>query len=136
MAQRLAVVSNRAEALAERFWPGPLTLILPALPGVPAAVTAGTGNIGIRWAEAVFAERLIGGMAGPVTATSANRSGMPSAVTADEVRRQLEGSLEILVDGGTLPTRSGSTVLDLTAVPARILREGPIPESAMADLLK
>jgi L-threonylcarbamoyladenylate synthase len=72
----------------------------------------------------------------PMTATSANRSGSPSTVTADEVRAQLEGRLELLIDGGALPARGGSTLLDLTCTPPQVLREGPISKTELSDILK
>jgi L-threonylcarbamoyladenylate synthase len=81
MAGRVAILSDRATALAERFWPGPLTMILPARESVPSVVTAGTGTIGIRWAKAPFVQRLLTRFNRPITATSANRAGMPSTVT-------------------------------------------------------
>ena len=136
MAGRVAALSDRATALAERFWPGPLTMILPARENVPSVVTAGTGTVGIRWGDASFAQRLIGAFDRPITATSANRAGMPSTITASEVRKQLGDSIEMIIDGGTLPSRGGSTLLDLTAVPARLLREGPIAEAELGDVLK
>ena len=125
-AQSVAVLSETALVLARRFWPGPLTMILPARPGVPSLVSAGTGTMGIRWGNAPFAQRVISAMGSPITATSANRSGMPSAITAEEVHAQLQDRLEVLVDGGRLPSRGGSTVLDLTVSPAKILRRGPL----------
>jgi L-threonylcarbamoyladenylate synthase len=136
MAENVVSVSDMASAVAKRFWPGPLTMILPARPNVPVLVTAGTGTVGIRWPKAPFAERLLRAMDGPITATSANRSGLPSAVTAEEVRVQLQERLELLVDGGELPERGGSTLLDLTVVPPRILREGPISKAELDDVLK
>jgi L-threonylcarbamoyladenylate synthase len=136
MADRVARVSNNVMTLAERFWPGPLTMILPARENVPSTVTAGTGTIGIRWGKASFAEKLIGAWDRPITATSANRSGMPSTVTAAEVQGQLEGRLDLLIDGGALPTRGGSTLLDLTVMPPKVLREGPISAAELNDVLK
>jgi len=136
MAQSVAEVSEKALILAERFWPGPLTMILPARTSVPDLVTAGTGTIGVRWARAPFANRLLDTLAQPVTATSANRAGLPTAVTAAEVKDQLGNSVEYLVDGGELPHRGGSTLLDLTQTPARLLREGPITEAELSDVLK
>jgi len=136
MAGRVAALSDRATALAGRFWPGPLTMILPARESVPSVVTAGTGTVGIRWGDAAFAQRLIGAFDRPITATSANRAGMPSTITASEVRKQLGDSIDMIIDGGTLPSRGGSTLLDLTAVPARLLREGPIAEAELSDVLK
>ena len=135
MVENVAVLPAKARAICSRFWPGPLTVIVPARGSLPASVTAGTSTVGLRWSGAVFAERIIGAMHCPLTATSANLSGQNSAVTAEEVRSQLEGRLEVLVDGGVLPSRSGSTLLDLTSDPPRVLREGPIPESALMDVL-
>ena len=136
MAGRVAAFSDRATALAERFWPGPLTMILPARESVPSVVTAGTGTVGVRWGNAPFAQRLIGAFDRPITATSANRAGMPSTIAVSEVREQLGDSIDMIIDGGTLPSRGGSTLLDLTAVPARLLREGPIAEAELSDVLK
>src|SRR5689334_13869012 len=90
--------------LATRFWPGPLTIILPAAKSVPDKVTAGTRTVGLRWPDAEFATTLVNQFGGPITATSANRSGLPAAVTADEVRIQLKESVDALIDGGQLPS--------------------------------
>lgn len=136
MASSVCHFSERALALADRFWPGPLTMILPARENVPSLVTAGTGNVGVRWPTADFALRLVRALGRPITATSANRSGIPSSVTAVEVCEQFSESLEFVIDGGKLPARGGSTLLDLTEIPARVLRAGPIAESALSDVLK
>jgi len=136
MASSVCHVTDTARSLAARFWPGPLTMILPARENVPSIVTAGTGNIGVRWPSSEFALRLVRGLGQPITATSANRAGMPSTITASEVRKQLSDSIDMIIDGGTLPSRGGSTLLDLTAVPARLLREGPIAEAELSDVLK
>jgi L-threonylcarbamoyladenylate synthase len=136
MANRVAILSDRALALAERFWPGPLTMILPAHESIPSLVTAGTATVGVRWGDAPFAQQLITGFNRPITATSANRAGMPSAITVTEVREQLGESIDLIVDGGTLPARGGSTLLDVTKIPARLLREGPIAEAELSDVLR
>jgi len=136
MANRVVTFSEKAVALAERFWPGPLTMVLPARDTVSSGITAGTGTVGIRWADAPFAQRLLTAFDRPITATSANLAGRPSTVTITEVREQLGESLDLVVDGGTLPARGGSTLIDLTAIPARLLREGPIPEAELSDILK
>jgi len=119
--------------LAERFWPGSLSLILPATPSLSAKLTAGTGTIGLRWPEANFATSLVTRFERPVTATSANRSTMASAVTCDEVRSQLGTSLDVLIDGGVLPARSGSTLLDLVSDPPVLLREGPVSFESLSE---
>ena len=136
MIETLAEFSGLAEELAERVWPGPLTMVLPALPNVSRVLTAGTGGIGVRWPAAPFAIRLLEAFGRPITATSANISGMPSCATADAVRAQLEGRLEMLIDGGTLPAPGGSTVLDLTRQSPTLLREGPVSFERLAELLQ
>jgi L-threonylcarbamoyladenylate synthase len=136
MARSISILSERALALAKRFWPGPLTMILPAREAVPEFVTAGTGTVGIRWPNAAFALRLVDALNQPITATSANRSGMPASVTAAEVCAQFGDTIDVVVDGGVLPARGGSTLLDLTATPARILREGPIAEAELSEMLR
>jgi L-threonylcarbamoyladenylate synthase len=136
MAASVSLLPEKALSLARRFWPGPLTMILPALPSVPASVTAGSGTIGVRWPDTAFTQRLLAGFGKPITATSANRSGLPSAVTIPEVREQLGESVQLLIDGGELPARGGSTLIDLTETPARLLREGPIVEAELSDVLR
>jgi len=133
---RVAGVVNH---LASRFWPGPLTMILPALDtesgNVSRLVTAGTGSIGVRWPLAPFATRLVHAFGKPITATSANKSGLPSTASADEVREQLGMDLEMLVDGGVSANPIGSTMLDLTRERPTILREGQVSRVALAEAL-
>src|SRR5262249_28113914 len=110
MAESLSVPVSRFHDVANRFWPGPLTLILHAAPNMPVTVTAGTKTIGLRWPKAPFAAKLVERSGQPLTATSANRSGQPSTITADEVRAQLGDLVDAIVDGGDLPERGGSTL--------------------------
>lgn len=132
-------VSGIVDVLASRFWPGPLTMILPALgpesENVSCLVTAGTGTIGVRWPDAPFATRLIHAFGRPITATSANKSGLPSTASADEVRAQLGTDLEMLIDGGVLASPLGSTMLDLTQKRPTIVREGPVSRMALTEAL-
>src|SRR4051812_36093917 len=132
-------VSGITELLARRFWPGPLTLILPVLSSdsenVSRLVTAGTGTIGVRWPQSLFATRLVRAFGRPITATSANKSGQSSTASADEVRTQLGMDLEMLVDGGALANPQGSTMLDLTQSQPTIVREGPISRRALHEAL-
>lgn len=118
--------------VAEKFWPGPLTIITQAAASLPSNVTAGTMTIGLRWPIAPFATDIMSRLGRPITGTSANRSEMPSAITADEVRAQLGDSVDALVDGGRLPSRGGSTLLDLTVEPPVVLREGPVTFETLA----
>ena len=140
-------VSESAKTLAQRFWPGPLTMILPALATVPRLVTAGTGTIGVRWPKAPFATSLVRAFGKPLTATSANKSGQPSTASAAEVRRQLGMDLELLIeirnevpngeshDSGVLAAPAGSTLLDMSGRTPKILREGPVSRDALCEAL-
>ena len=128
-------VSDIAGLLASRFWPGPLTMILPALGTVPRLVTAGTATIGVRWPVAGFATQLVRALGRPITATSANKSGQPSTATADQARAQLGMDLEMLIDGGVLTAPQGSTLIDLTQTRPTIVREGPVSRMALAEAL-
>jgi L-threonylcarbamoyladenylate synthase len=133
LAQQVTRPNDIFYKVAERFWPGPLTIIVQAESRLPANVTAGTGTVGVRWPVAPFATELINRLSKPITATSANRSGMPAAVTAAEVSSQLGDSPDALIDGGVLPARGGSTLLDLTVDPPVVLREGPVRFESLAE---
>jgi L-threonylcarbamoyladenylate synthase len=136
MAESIARPTDAFYRVVEAFWPGPLTIIVQAAASLPARVTSGTKTVGLRWPIAAFATALVSRFGGPITATSANRSGMPSPVTAEEVRRQLGDSVEALVDGGLLPSSVGSTLLDLTVDPPVLLREGPLSFEALAEFFE
>lgn len=124
------------DAVSAEFWPGPLTLIVPAKASLPGIVTANTNTIGVRWPVAPVATKLVETLGTPITATSANRSGRLSTITADEVREQLGDRLDAFIDGGTLPSRTGSTLLDLTSDPPVFLREGPVSFGQLEEFLK
>jgi L-threonylcarbamoyladenylate synthase len=136
MAKRVTRPNPSLDDVAHEFWPGPLTIILPAIDKLPEAITAGTGGVGVRWPVAPFATELVRRFGNPITATSANKSGEPTCVTAAEVEEQLGSPLEFLVDGGELPARSGSTVLDLTNEPPQVLREGPVSFERLRSFFK
>ncbi len=136
MATRLVGDFPRAAArLAGRYWPGPLTLLLPARRGIPRLLTAGTSRIGLRVPNAPVALALILRLGGPVTGTSANRSGGKDPQDADEVLRQLGDQVDLILDGGPVPLGSPSTVVDVTASPPVIVREGLIPQEEILALL-
>ena len=120
--------------IAAAFWPGPLTIVVPASARVPAAVTAGTGTVAVRLPAASLIRRLIRASGCPLTGTSANLSGSPAATTADEVKRQLSGRAYHIVDGGRSRLRQLSTILDLTSEP-RIVRQGAVPWTELAKYL-
>lgn len=118
-----------ALSLIERFWPGPLTLVLEAAPTVPPELVGGTGKIGVRVSSSGACTRLLKAIGAPLTTTSANPAGSPPPVTARKVVEYFGGSLEVVVDGGTLVGRLGSTVVDCTGGEPVILREGEIPSA-------
>lgn len=110
--------------LADRFWPGPLTLVLPALEGVIAASQAGT--VAVRVSSLPLARRLPA-LVGPVTTTSANLAGRAPATTADEVSAQLGDSVDLLLDGGATAGGSPSTIVDVSRGAPELVREGAVP---------
>ncbi len=127
-------------ALTERFWPGPLTLIVHAAPGLPLRVTANSGNVALRVPAANIPLAVIRQAQLPITATSANLSGSAECTTAQAVREQLGDRLNFIVDGGTSPREVASTIVDLTVDEIgqpcwRVQREGAIPAREIAALL-
>ena len=127
MVTRLAAaVSDGARALMARHWPGALTLVLQASARVPAALTGGTGTVGVRMPGHAVARALVAAAARPVTAPSANPSAAPPPLTAAAVRGYFEGRVELILDGGLTAGGAGSTVADCTVWPPRILRQGPV----------
>lgn len=116
-------------ALARKFWPGPLTIIVKAGSKLPLKVTANTGNVAIRVPNAKIPLAVVTAAAIPITATSANLSGASECTTAEQVRDQLHGRINVIVDGGTSPRDVASTIVDLTDDGARwrVIREGAIP---------
>jgi L-threonylcarbamoyladenylate synthase len=124
-------VSAHARRLMARYWPGPLTLVLPAHSTLPVALTAGSGTIGVRLSSHPVARGLVTALGAPITAPSANPHGAPSPRTADEVVAGLGARIDLVLDGGPTPGGPASTLLDLTRVPAVVLRAGavvPTPE--------
>lgn len=128
-------VPPEAKALARRFWPGGLTLVLWRSPAVPDVVTAGGPTVGVRVPAHPVALALIRGLGAPLAATSANLSGQPSPLTAQEVARQLGGRIPLIIDGGRCPGGVESTVLDLTTPTPVIRRRGAIPKEAIEAVL-
>lgn len=116
-------------ALARKFWPGPLTIIVRAGSRLPLKVTANTGNVALRVPQAKIPRAVVAAAAIPITATSANLSGASECTSAEQVRDQLHGRINIIVDGGTSPRDVASTIVDLSdeASRWRIIREGAIP---------
>ena len=121
--------------LAQRFWPGPLTLVVPGSRQIPLKVTANTGKVGLRWPKAPIVLGLIAACARPLTGTSANLSERPACSTADEVNDQLGKRLPLILDGGPTAGEMASTVVELAGDRARILRPGGVPESELKEYL-
>lgn len=113
--------------LLERFWPGGLTVVLPARAGLPTSVLGSDRSVAVRLPDHAVAIALIGRAGGAVAATSANRSGRPPALDVAEVQRQLGGAVDLILDGGATPGALASTVIGFNGEELRILREGPIP---------
>ena len=134
LTQVAAALTPSARALALRFWPGPLTLVVPKHPALPEAVSAGP-TVGVRQPDHPVAQALLR-LSGPLAATSANLSGQSSATTAEEVLSQLGGRIDLLLDGGQTPGGVASTVIDCTAEPPVILRPGPISAATIEAALK
>lgn len=127
------LVPEYAQRLMEKFWPGPITFVLHRDPTLPAELGPGK-TIGIRMPDHAFVLRLINEV-GPLAVTSANRSGEMSPTTAIEVLQQLEGSFELLIDGGQTTGQVPSTVVDCTGNKPFILRKGPISEDEINKFL-
>jgi L-threonylcarbamoyladenylate synthase len=130
-----ADIPEVARTLMDRFWPGPLTIVLRAAPSVSPKLTAGSGKIGIRLTSHPIAMEISKKLGGPLTATSANLSGAPECSSAAEALSQLQGRIDDVVDGGQTPGGKGSTIVDVTASPIKILREGVIAVSLIQDTL-
>ena len=121
-----AIVTPAARALAQRFWPGPLTIIL---------VAPRRGTIAFRVPDHPLARRLIAASGGGLPVTSANRSGERDTRTAEEVIEQLEGRIALVLDGGKTPGGVSSTIVDCTADQVKIVRQGAISETAITQAL-
>ena len=124
-------------ALARKFWPGPLTIIVKAGSRLPLKVTANTGNVALRVPNAKIPLAVVTAAAIPITATSANLSGAAECTSADQVRDQLQGRISIIVDGGVSPRDIASTIVDLSDENGRwrVIREGAIPAEEISNFL-
>jgi L-threonylcarbamoyladenylate synthase len=127
-------IPRAAEVLMARFWPGPLTLVFKASSRLDPGLTAGTGKIGIRVSSHLIATALAGALGKALTATSANLSGNKECTSAGEVIDQLGGSLDVMIDGGSTTGGLGSTILDVTCDPPRVLRHGAIAVARLQSI--
>lgn len=133
----LVEVTESARVLAEAFWPGGLTLVLPvrAGAGIPAGLTAGGGSLGVRVPDHPT-PRALARAIGPLPTTSANRSGEPAANVAGDVLAALGDALDVVIDGGPSPGGIASTVIDCAAVRPRLIRSGAIIPRRLAAALE
>ncbi len=130
-AEAIAVLDDRARQLVGRFWPGPLTLVLPSRDVVPPEVRAGLPSVAVRCPRHPVALRLIAACGTPLAAPSANRSGRPSPTTAAAVLDELGGRIDAVLDGGPCLLGVESTVVDATGPELRLLRLGALPAEAL-----
>jgi L-threonylcarbamoyladenylate synthase len=125
-----------AEALARSFWPGPLTLILPAAVDLPSVLHAGTGRIALRISSHPVARALSAGAGGLVVSTSANLTGETPCRRVEEMSEDLFARVDGVVDAGGLPGGLPSTIVDVTCVPARLVRVGRLPWESIVKSIR
>ena len=128
-------VPETAYRLAGRFWPGPLTMILPKADCVPLVTTGGLETVGMRCPDHAVTRAIIAAAGVPVAAPSANTSGRPSCTTAAHVREDMDGRIDGVVDGGPCRVGVESTIIDLTCTPPRLLRPGGLPLEELRAVL-
>jgi L-threonylcarbamoyladenylate synthase len=136
-ARRLAHFNADATRLARAFWPGPLTLVLPKLPGCPVGqlATAGLDTVAVRAPSHPVARAILAAFGRPVVAPSANRSGRVSPTSAQHVLADLRGRIDLVIDGGAAPVGVESTVVACRAGGVALLRPGAIPRAALEGVL-
>ena len=128
-------VPEAAKALAEKFWPGPLTIVLKANPDIPEIVRAGGDTIGLRCPDHALTLQALREAGVPFAAPSANLSGAPSPKTAGDVLKVFDGVIDAVIDGGACTLGRESTILDMSKKPYRVLRQGALPEESISDAL-
>lgn len=133
--ESVAELTPEARLLAARFLPGGLTLVLRRQPVVPDIVTAGGDTVAVRVPDLLLLQRLIDAVGAPLAATSANRSGEPAPVDADEARAALGDLVDFVLDGGCCPAAQESTIVDLSGDEPRLLRPGAVPAEAIEAVL-
>jgi len=131
--EKIAFLSEKARKIAARFWPGPLTLVLPKKPALLETATCNLNSVGVRIPKHDVALRIIRLSNGLLVGTSANKTGAKPPCTAQEVAEQLREEVDVILDGGTTPLGVSSTVVDFTQQKPKILREGP---TCLEEILK
>jgi L-threonylcarbamoyladenylate synthase len=133
--EHLAPLAGIAARLADRFWPGPLTLLVAAPPALAADVDGGTSKVGVRVPDDDVARAIAAACRRPVTATSANLSGEPATANPDDVERTLGDRIDLLIDAGHLRGGPPSTIVDATAGEPRLVRAGAVEWEAIEAFL-
>ena len=128
-------IPESAYRLAEEFWPGPLTMVLPAKPTVPGRTTAGLPTVAVRCPDCAVTREIIRLAGVPIAAPSANISGKPSTTTAEHVRHDHDGRIAAIVDGGPCRVGVESTIIDLSEDTPRLLRPGGITPEQLYSVL-
>lgn len=130
-----ADVPDTAYRLAEKFWPGPLTMILHRRAVVPLRTTGGLETVGVRCPDHPVTQAIIRKAGVPIAAPSGNTSGRPSPTTAAHMIEDMDGKIDGIVDGGPCAVGVESTIIDLTVTPPRLLRPGGLPREALEAVL-
>jgi L-threonylcarbamoyladenylate synthase len=126
-------ITPEALALAERWWPGPLTMLFKALPHLSPYLTGDEGKIGCRVSGDRIARRLVELAGAPITSTSANLAGSPSAASIADIPKELLDRVDVILDTGATPGGLASTLLDVTTRPFTVLREGAIASGQLLE---
>jgi L-threonylcarbamoyladenylate synthase len=133
--QLVATTTPMAKELMQRFWPGPLTLVLPARANIPKPLLNTSGGIGVRISSQPIAMELVQTLGAPLTATSANPSGAEPARTLAEAINYFSDSVSVFMEGGTLGSKTGSTVAEVRDNKLKIIREGEIRRTSLESVL-
>jgi L-threonylcarbamoyladenylate synthase len=126
---------ERFEELARSFWPGPLTMVIPASPSLPREVSGGRGTVAVRVPGLALPRRVARELGRPITGISANLTGQPPCRTAQDVADSFESGIAMILDGGTTQGGAPSTIVDLTGERPAILREGVLPSFSLQPFL-
>jgi len=135
MLSEIAEVTELALSLANRFWPGALTLILKQKANLPQLITCGTAKIALRISAHPFLRNLFDLIDAPLTSTSANLSGGENLRDSDRLLETFNGKVDLIIDSGKIPESRGSTIVDLTLEPPQILREGDISTNTLKEFI-
>jgi len=123
------------EVLAEKLWPGPLTIVVPAAKDLPDEITAGGSSVGLRLPDDIEVRKLVSICGGRLTATSANLSGSPAATSAADVEKYFPTGIDLIIDGGIVTVTKPSTVVDATVNPPKLIREGGVSKEKLKSVV-